>query len=361
MLLVCIVALFGLIYVKSPIKEGYEDIYGSKLETILTEPAEKKVLDIEGKRCLHTVTTADSANKIDILNNYRLLNHPTDDNSCYLKMNDTLVANKCSKFNENLYDKEFTGVVDKIQSEKINDPYISETLTDNVCSIKFKPGSSTIDKEKYVKYIDNNDPKVNKLEADIAKSVAINEVLKKTLSDRKATVKKLKDEVIPERDQTIANNNAKIEAKLAPLRTLDDKIKEREIAYKELPQKLYDRDYNSKVYVNTPYVNNVPLRIGEYDTEVLEWHSIGNDRSTAVNVPKDVKATVYSAKGYQGYSKTLTGPTQVNLQSVKYEGTDVPIYDTKRSIWNWMWASAHGNNVSSVRVEPNRMYSKYYP
>lgn len=138
------------------------------LETPLNQNAEDAYLELENRKCKHLIdpyNDTSTADQIDILKRYRLLDHPTDPNACYFKMNDTLVEDNCSTLNSYLFDSSYNDVISGIGAEKFNDPYVAKTIVDDQCTIVFNSNASVSRKLDYANFIDNNDPKTRALTA----------------------------------------------------------------------------------------------------------------------------------------------------------------------------------------------------
>lgn len=142
--------------------------------TPLDPTAERGFIQVENKRCQYVQTSKADEETIDLLKNYRLLNHPTKRDACYLKMSDTLVDKTCSKYNTRLYNDAFKDVIDSIGEEEYNDAYVAQTLQDKLCTFNFKP-SPLEDRTKYAQFLDENDPKTAGLIQELKKVTTIKE------------------------------------------------------------------------------------------------------------------------------------------------------------------------------------------
>ncbi|NBP59103.1 hypothetical protein EBU71_21640, partial [bacterium] len=80
----------------------------SSVNSILNNKVQRLILENDSKHCKHISQDNSVSKSVDILNNYRLLTHPKIDNSCYLKMSDTLVNGRCSRLNGNLYSDDYS-------------------------------------------------------------------------------------------------------------------------------------------------------------------------------------------------------------------------------------------------------------
>ena len=373
MLILCVVALLFLIYLKKyePTTEnftypqdsnGYDNgaIYITNPQpgaltskSIMQDDPEKWVLDFENRRCKHVTDNKDYIEKNDLLKNYRFLNHPTDDNACYLKMGDTLVDNKCNKFNKLLYNDTFKSTVTSVKTDTINDPYVAETLTDNICKVTFNDSAPIADKTKYVSFMNENDPKVTKMHAELTNIKSINDALSKTLEEKRAIAIDLKNVQIPKKDTEIQTNQAKIEATLGALKDLDNKISERDGVLNGIHKNIYHRDRWSTTKIcsdaNFGNENNCgSINLSEYDTANIAAHRVKNDKMSSIWVPPQTKVTLYADGGFRGSSKVIepknTATSLGNFKNEKWDGTNITIND----------------KVSSLKFEPTRMFTQYY-
>jgi hypothetical protein len=275
------------------------------------------------------------------------MTHPTEDNTCYIKMNDTLVDGKCSKFNDKLYDATFGDTVSTIQPDKINDPYVANTLTDNVCKISFNDQSSGDSKDKYAIYVDSRDPKVQNLTGSIVKTKATNDALQQQLDERIAEANQLKTVDIPNKEKVISEYDRQIQIKESEMAALNAQISTLQNADNSAASRLYDRDINRRVKIceDTNFGGRCGiLSIGEYTRGVMEAHNVRNDKMSSISVPDDVSVTLYSDDQFRGNTKLINGPANVNLNTVNWDNSKNKMNDS----------------VSSLRVKPKPIFSNFY-
>lgn len=174
MLLFCAVVLLGIILLKKKTTEQFIDplmtdydpeLYegavipeanGSILSP-LTDYSETTIKKKENKLCKNVMKQ--DGDQIDLINNYRIFQHPKDDNSCYMRLDDTLVGGECSTANQRMFTQDFSDTISDIRVDDMRDPYVANTLRDDLCKISFKTGD-TEKKIAYASFIDDNDPKV---------------------------------------------------------------------------------------------------------------------------------------------------------------------------------------------------------
>jgi hypothetical protein len=365
MLVVCVVALLGLICLKTgilrehfmypddtddydtgaPSQEPPED--EKTTHSILKDIPEQEFLNIESRKCKHVLDNPENGQKLDILKNYRLINHPTDDQACYFKMNDTLVDGKCSKYNDKLYDATYEDTVSTISPEKLNDPYIADTLTDNVCKISFKGDSTDKRRESYAFTLDENDPKVRKIHAAIAGVKATNDALVVKYNETKGTIKNLNEVVIPDRNNQIKELDRQMSVKDAERREWEARKKEFNDVDNSVAQAMYNRDTNSAVTVCRDYdvTNCVNLKMGEFPRGVMEAHGMQNDRMSSIRVPANMNVGLFNDDWYTGKQKIINSAGDIgHFDRVNWDNTGDKMND----------------QVTSVKIYPSRMFQRWY-
>lgn len=168
---------------------------GSPIETPLELPVEDALYDLENKKCKHLT---DHASGIDVLQRYRFIEHPTDPDACYFKMNDTLVSNQCSATNSNLYDPSFADVVSGVKTELMNDPYSAKTLLNNQCVITFDANATNDRKYQYATFIDSHDPKTEALMGQETTEKSNIDSLNQQIAQLGTQVKSVQDQIANE-------------------------------------------------------------------------------------------------------------------------------------------------------------------
>lgn len=169
----------------------------------LTENSENTIKNIENKVCRHVVNKDDNKPQIDLVNNYRIFQHPNDENSCYMRLDDTLVDGECSTANQRLFRSDFKDVISEIKPENMRDPYVAKTLKYDLCKIGFKTDKPER-KIAYASFIDENDPKVAVKQAEMK----LNEEYKRKLQNDihfLVNENQGRDLIIAEQNMTIAN------------------------------------------------------------------------------------------------------------------------------------------------------------
>ena len=342
--------------------------------SFLTTSAEAAILDLETQKCKHISADKTVGDEYDIIKNYRFLNHPTDESACYFKTTDTLVNGKCSKRNTSLYEDSFADAVENIVLDKITDPYLSKTFPESICKVSFNNGATDTRKQSYAAFIDSNDPKEAKMKQELKTFNVINDGFSSRYEEVKKTIKDLNEVQIPEKDKQIRDIKAQIDAKQSVVQDLDSKISQRDGVLKNIHQSTNNRNLNSSVLAcmdaNLPNNDRCgAFHIGEFNMDTMQAHRIQNDRMQSLYVPENIKVTLYDNTQLNGQTKTFVGPVRINsLRDVNWENSGDKIYDTYRGKREWNWRQARWNdeekpkpnNVSSLKVEPIRMYDKYY-
>jgi hypothetical protein len=159
-----IVILTATLFTKAIYQKTQIDPFDQLVHPLMKAPEIDYVED-ETRVCKHLADPGDQ--QTELTRRYRLLNHPTDSNACYLKMDDVLVDNNCTTTNKNLFDPQYASIVTDISPDIFADSYTSRTLDSKHCKISFAARSKAPQDIKkrgdYAAYIDNNDPKVRTL------------------------------------------------------------------------------------------------------------------------------------------------------------------------------------------------------
>jgi hypothetical protein len=110
---------------------------------------------------------------VPLVRNMRLISSLSDpENTCYMKANDTVLNGQVclsagNTPNPSLNMPDMMDVVDNISAESVNDPYISQFGSSQVCAITFKKDASPERVKAYTEYINNQDPEIKELQAGL--------------------------------------------------------------------------------------------------------------------------------------------------------------------------------------------------
>lgn len=275
----------------------------------------KVVFDILGKE----------ADNYDVVKNYILLNYPGSSSECYVKSTDDLVDQNCSKANPGLYNDNYRDVVADIYPKLLQDPYVSKSLPQDVCVIKFAGENNNKDVMKeFVANMDESIPKLQAIRHQIAgdreqtkhlKSVKEN---KQSELEKSASINAQITTDISKLDANISDLNQKLQqrkAQVADLNTkLDGKRQQYATASKLVVVACNDANYGQCV--------NFP--VGIYNTHLMEMQGLPNDSLSSIKVPPGLVARLYSD------NLDVNGETTSQNKFIDIDGRNIPFMGTER-------------------------------
>lgn len=205
-----------------------EEFMNNEIQSILIDGIEQKLLTDDNKVCNIITDNKDIIGKNDIIDNYRLLSFPNKTTTtCYLKMNDSLVENKCSKLNPNLYDEDkHKDVVKSIEKTLLSEYYQSKLIDSEVCTIEFTDHSQN--RVDYVNYLSDKDPKVNNIKSQLNVAKNNNDTLQNNIQDLTQRERSILNEAIPTIAGQIGDTNLAIDKNKEADRTEDEKVRNHE-------------------------------------------------------------------------------------------------------------------------------------
>jgi hypothetical protein len=149
--------------------------------TVLLDSVEKTLKTKENKRCKLMDENVIEERMPDVLRSYRLLEHPSNAKACYLKFDDPLVNERCSKLNGRLYAGDSQrSIVKQVTKEYEKEPYSGVSLDSHICTIEFDENANREQKIAYASFLEDNDPKAAEFKQ---KSLSI-DTLNKTLEQQ---------------------------------------------------------------------------------------------------------------------------------------------------------------------------------
>lgn len=330
------------------LQHGIKETFENKSVDIIDDNEKREFVDFENMKCRYVHDRlGQNAQSIDVLNNYILVNNPTGENECYIKSSDTLVQNKCGKENKNLYEEKYAELIDDIYPKLVKDKYMSTTIPQNVCVVKFtdKFVSPQLVRE-YVEELDYKLPKLQKLRAKISDLQEQNKSLlskksgeeartsnlmskmkinQETLDVLKADIRVLDGEITT-KNNTLANLENQLEAKRAKYQSVQN-----------LNVKIcHDSDYRGKCF-------NFP--IGRYNKRQMELQGMPNDSITSLSVPQGLVAKLYSDELDKNYNPTG------DMKFMMIDGRDVSYIGNEK--WTDGTSLPKPNDaISSIIIEP---------
>lgn len=340
-----IVMITFLLYInRFKIKEGFMN----KDVAILDQDEKQDFIDFENMKCKYVYNKLGMvAEKLDVLKNYILVGSHTNENECYIKNSDTLVNNKCSKENTNIYDDKYADLIDDIYPKLVKDSYMSTTIPQNACVIKFTDKTISAGHVKeYIEDLDYKLPKLQKLRNDI-----------KTLQEEFENLAKKKnneESKMTEQTSRIKLNQESIDKLQTDILTLDGEITTKHNTLADLENQLDTKrdkyqsvqNLNVKVCHDANFLGKcVQFPIGKYNRRQMELQGMANDSISSLSIPQGLVAKLYYDTLDNNYNPTGT------TKFLMIDGRDVPSIGSEK--WTDGTSSPKPNDsISSIIVEP---------
>jgi len=125
---------------------------------LFTDESVNEINRFEDKVCRPAVAVLDKdAYKYATINKYLLVNEPREDNTCYIKDLSAITSGDCDANNRDLFDKR---VIKNIYKSTVRDPYVSETVPMEVCTLSFKKKIDPKNMNNYLSKLDSLAPNV---------------------------------------------------------------------------------------------------------------------------------------------------------------------------------------------------------
>ena len=280
----------------------------------------------------------------DIIKNMVLVNDPTTPNQCYIKDLSSVVDGECTKDNRDLYDPEaHSSLIEDIQPNLVQDSYVSTSLPQNACVIKFsKTNNDPSQLKSYLSMIDNNLPKQKRIRQNLKEAREFSDVLKEEIKQGEKEIVRLQS-ILAEKDNIIKDQTN-------VLKNLDtvsrqNKISEQNSQIKSVEDQ-YEQRSKLEIQACKDYSFNECQRlpIGRYNIHQMESMGVQNDSISSIKVPQGLIARFYSD------TLDVNGNTNGNNKYLEVDGRDIP------DVTNEKWADGtnHPNlndSISSITVQ----------
>lgn len=265
-------------------------------EYVVTDQGKNNFTAYEDKKCSFVANKlGNDAYKFDVIKNHILVNSGREQNECYIKGDNVLIQGNCNRQNQDLYLKKYNGVIDDIYPQLFKDEYVSKTVPQNACVLKFSRGDlSKQDLETYLAFLDNNLPKLKNYREQIVNTmkqvkVILNEkVVAQEKIKEQVTMMDTQNKVISENKNVLAGYDKQISDKVKEKENLEAKLLEKESKYKD----------RAKLYVTVcehrDYLNCHKFPIGKYNVRQMSLAGLANDTMSSFKVPEGLSVKFYN-------------------------------------------------------------------
>lgn len=209
-------------------KFQWETFLDNENTFIFNDEVQDVYLRKDNKACDIIIDNPDGLQNNDIIRNHRLLSLPSKPStSCYFKMSDALVNNRCSKLNPNLYrNDKHASIVKSIEPELLTEDYQSKIVHSDVCAIEFHENREN--RMDYLRFLSDNDPKVQGLKRELDQTVQSNERENTFIQELSAKEQNILFEQVPAINTEISNTIAANERGIPMDRQAEEKVRKNE-------------------------------------------------------------------------------------------------------------------------------------
>jgi predicted RNA-binding protein len=265
----------------------------------------------------------------DIVKNYLLVDDPRDKEQCYVKDLSSIADGECSMTNRDLYDPAKHGdIVSDIFPNLTQDKYVSKTLPQNSCIIKFKTdGNAQPDAIKqYLSFIDNNIPKLKRINVDLQEANDFTDVVKDEIAQSEKEIGRLQG-IVSNLDNQIGAKRNKIatEYNFDALKASVDNSKVSIRTKEDVQQQRMG--LKSYLCYAANYGDCKEFPIGRYNVDQMRGMGMKNDELSSMKVPSGLIARFYSDT--LDVNGNVTNP---NNKYVEVDGRDIAYIGNER--WN---------------------------
>lgn len=188
---------------------------------LFTDDGLKNINEFENKVCRPAVASLDKdAYKYATINKYLLVNEPREENTCYIKDVSTLTSGDCDENNRDLYDKR---VVRKIYKSTVRDPYVSQTLPMEVCTLTFKKKVDPKNMHNYLSKLDSLAPNVRVIRERLQELQENSELLDDLTTFESGNLNTAKNKLV-ETKETLAKTQNLLKDAKASVANIDNEI-----------------------------------------------------------------------------------------------------------------------------------------
>ena len=306
------------------------DLEPIKTGNVLTQPGNTSVKEYEDHTCKYLEDNLKGEEQnYDIVKNYVLVNDPNTERQCYIKELSSIADGDCNMDNTDIYDPDLdAGIIDNISQNLVQDKYVSQTLPQNACMIKFSDGHVDPTRIKsYLNRLDTNLPKLKSISLQMKEAADLSDVLRDEIKQKEKEIMGLQKTYAEKESIRLAQQSrfdtgefdpairhAKIAEQGNTIKTIEDQYQER-----------------SKLSIQAcrdgSYVNCTRVPIGRYNADQMGALGVKNDSISSMKVPPGLIARFYSD------SLDLNGNVKnQNNKYVEIDGADVP--EIKNLKWN---------------------------